>query len=97
MFDDEFVSAGQEPERLPWQAPRNPLPARHASVWVRIRGRWLHGTIQHWERRDDRWTVWMQHEDPDGSPWAVWSHYAYEPAVIRPRYDDVRPDDRAKD
>jgi hypothetical protein len=34
----------------------------------------------------------MQHEDPDGSPWAVWSHYVYEPDVMRPRDDDVPPD-----
>jgi hypothetical protein len=93
-FGNGCVSAVQEPERLPWQAPRNPRPARNASVRVRVRGRWLHGTIQHWDRRGGRWTVWIQHEDPDGSPWAVWSHYAYEPAVIRPRYDDARPDDR---
>lgn len=35
----------------------------------------------------------MQHEDPDGSPWAVWSHYVYAPEVMRPRYGNEPPVD----
>jgi hypothetical protein len=85
------VAADQSPESLPWQPPRRPIPARHSSVWVRVSGRWLRGAIQHWELREGRWIVWMQHEDPDGSPWAVWSHYLYAPETIRPRHGHEPP------
>jgi len=65
---------------------------RHASVWVRIGGKWRRGRIIEWVRQldGDGWDCVLMADEPvSGPPWQ--GRYAFDPRSIRPRDTDQPP------
>ena len=90
MVSNPVPDARRASPGIAWKERRT--APRHATVWVRVGGRWRRGRIIEWVRQIDRedWDcVIMADEPASGPPWQ--GRYTFDPRSIRPRDTDQPP------